>query len=362
MTFEVNPLDGGVWADVSFDGGHTWKTSEIAANGAGDPAVTILNDGTVVASVVTPDFGNDIIPGAPLAQTALLILKSTDGGVSFSKMATLRPDAALHTPDWRVSGGGITHDDRGDVLVSWPHEARANDSLGDDLGFAFSTDGAVTWHVGHVTGSHGYWRTAPAILPNGDFWIATYDERGPNAALAIARSEDQGATWKLHTLDAGNVADDAPPAIIVRNNLSVAVGYATIAEQTCGAQDPPSAEVPRMITTTDAGASWSPPLSLDKPEACGQIRTSFAGDAKGAVFAGFYHALSGRAPWKYEVARIGADERLDAIVVDTNAGGAWGTADETTGIAGLDDGAFATWTHGLGIFGTNIDGAAVRPR
>ena len=199
----------GLLAGVSQDGGRTWTmhmaafsrcTGGTPANGgdyprASDPWVSFGLDGTAHQSSLS--FAGDVLAAG--SSSAVLVSRSTDGGVSWSNPTTL------------IRDGSNFFNDK-DSLTADPTDARFAYAVWDRLaatggGPAYlgrSTDGGLTWEPAVPIYDPG--RTSQTInnqivvLSNGiliDFFtqLDTPPSAPASATLAIIRSTDKGITW-----------------------------------------------------------------------------------------------------------------------------------------------------------------------
>jgi hypothetical protein len=211
----------GIVADVSHDGGGTWKYSwphfslcagGTAANGgdyerASDPWITFSPNGDAYAATTTLDTVKGV--------TAVLISKSTDGGDTWSEPQTLARDA------WRSRDDGYAINDKESITADpydsryvyavWDHLSTPGSSDPDVNGlvhqqtwkgpayFARTTDGGATWEPARPISN---WQARKdtlgnqiAVLPNGNLVdvFNFYDSGGTK--MGIVRSADRGETW-----------------------------------------------------------------------------------------------------------------------------------------------------------------------
>ncbi|HEY3210952.1 MAG TPA: sialidase family protein, partial [Actinomycetota bacterium] len=222
----------GLMTGVSFDGGLTWPVQTFAhfskcsggtpANGgdfdrASDPWVTISPNGDVYQIALSISF-------VSATESAVLVSKSTDGGVSWGEPVTLARD------DFTV-GAQLFHDkesitadplDSNFVYAVWDRSRFPSDqgkpfggfphSFRGDIMFARTTDGGQTWEparaifqpqaneasIGHII----------AVIPDGTL-VDIFDRlkgsgnNRPGFDIAVVRSTDRGVTWSspLHVAD-----------------------------------------------------------------------------------------------------------------------------------------------------------------
>lgn len=194
------------------DGGASWEPARPIYD-PGNTAQTINNqlvvlaDGTLVVlftrlPTTTP---NTVAP-------AMLLLRSTDQGATWSAPVTVAAVQAVGTAD-AASGrrvrdgahlGSIAAGPRGELAVVW-QDARFSGGAVDDIAFARSTDGGLTWSAPvRINGAPGARAFVPVvhIRADGVIGVGYYDLRNdlPDAGtlpadLWLTQSGD-GATWQ----------------------------------------------------------------------------------------------------------------------------------------------------------------------
>lgn len=149
----------------SDDGGHTW-TSQVAPTDFDVQAVSFISD-RVGWAVASPD-------DLPVAADSLVVLHTTDGGVHWSKLATIPDAVAMDLSFGSPSVGALT-------------------AQGSEQGVFRTGDGGLTWtraslvdgdyqKVRMVDGSHGW-------------VVGQYSEPNGSSAPAILHTTDGGQTW-----------------------------------------------------------------------------------------------------------------------------------------------------------------------
>jgi hypothetical protein len=202
----------GLIASVSLDGGSTWQQSAppftVCSGGesrflrASDPWVTIAPDGTVYfigLSLTASNIGQ-----------AMLVSRSTDGGVDWSSPAFLMQDQSADVLDDKES---ITADpmDARYVYAVWDRlSGVTSTNLNNFRGptwFTRTTDGGATWEAARPIFDPGAnaqtLGNQIVVLPDGtlvDVFVQVLNATAPLArderlSIAIVRSHDKGATW-----------------------------------------------------------------------------------------------------------------------------------------------------------------------
>jgi hypothetical protein len=199
----------GLLSAVSQDGGYTWTTRMAAfsrctggtvANGgdyprASDPWVSFGPDGTAYQSSLS--FAGDTLAAG--SSSAILVSRSTDGGLTWSNPATVIQDGS----DFFNDKDSITADptDARFVYAVWDRLA-ANGGGPSYLGR--STDSGTTWEPAKPIYDPGPTsqtiNNQIVVLANGtliDFFtqLDTPPHAPASAKLSIIRSTDKGASW-----------------------------------------------------------------------------------------------------------------------------------------------------------------------
>jgi hypothetical protein len=184
---------------ATFDGGASWSYREPpftrCAGGpferATDPWASFSPDGTV-HQMALAFTGGSFTPGS---QNAMLVTRSTDGGLTWSAPVTLITDTAPYFNDKNT----LTADpyDARFVYAAWD---RLHQTGNGPAWFARSSDGGVTWDlVKAVFDPGGNSQTIGgivAVLPDSALaYLFTRIDPGAIPALFVMRSTDRGTTW-----------------------------------------------------------------------------------------------------------------------------------------------------------------------
>jgi len=308
--------DGGAQGLVtasSFDGGETWTlnaatkssvcTGGTAANGGGyerasDPWLAVTPDGTAYLMSLSVD--NDPQAGGFVnaSTSAMLVMRSTDGGVTWQDPVTLRRD---DNPNVLNDKNSLTADPNDadfayavwDRLASPPGETPNQDAFENSrafLGpvwFARTTDGGDTWEparqifrAGTVAQTIG---SVIAVLPDNATFdgelvdvftlVRTSNQRETRGlSIALIRSADQGETWTKKEV----VVDDFLRGIVVDPDDSQPVRTGDINPEV--AVDPNTGALytvwqdrrfgPRSSVafsqSLDGGVTWSPTIKVNQ--------------------------------------------------------------------------------------------------
>jgi hypothetical protein len=308
-------------AAASFDGGQTWSlirktkhslcTGGTSANGgdfqrATDPWLSFAPNGDVyLMSLALDDFD----PGRRgFAQTALLVSKSSDGGLTWSDPATLirdeNPAVGNDKNTITVDPNSPTH-----AYAVWHRVVVASENtsavgaenviISSDLvgapaydsptWFARTTDGGANWEPAReiVNLGRGAWSFSEQIVVLPDdhtfegelamLFVAGYEKKNADKLrgehLAIARSTDKGGTWTdatvIEAIHPVTTTDPLTGATIRpgRFVIDVAVDSTTGALYAVWQDGRFSASAHNDIAFTmsmDGGLTWSTPIRVNR--------------------------------------------------------------------------------------------------
>jgi hypothetical protein len=199
----------GLLSGVSQDGGRSWVTRTAAfsrctggtgANGgdyprASDPWVSFGPDGTAYQSSVS-FAGKALAPGS---SSAILLSRSTDGGLTWSDPVALIRDGSSFFND----KGSVTADPIDGRFVYAVWDRLTADDRGPSY-FARSTDGGMTWEAAKPIYDPGTTRQTinnqilvlrDGTLINSFTQLETPSGAPASATLEVIRSADKGVTW-----------------------------------------------------------------------------------------------------------------------------------------------------------------------
>jgi hypothetical protein len=264
-------LDRDVRVARSTDGGATWSTQYVDPNAGSDslhdtePFVATDGAGTWIVLWTVKDGG--------AMDFELFISRSTDDGATWS-MPTLfsaqRPSTpnTAHTPQLAYAGAGVW-------VATWGSSFGGPFGSDDEVAVARSVDGGMTWSAPAPLNSDASVDTGYDVQPQiasdaaGKLvvaWVSNKTFGGTltpqNHALA-ARSIDSGATWSSPAaVDARAVSEGEISGIQLRVATDRA-GTWTAAWETQAAPAGPGKAAAVMARSTDDGASWTIPTTMD---------------------------------------------------------------------------------------------------
>ncbi len=320
----------GLVAARSIDGGATWSPPaaipEIvvcsggnAANGgdfqrATDPWITIAPNGDVYFFSLSLDIETPLDRPGGFGKNAMLVSKSTDGGLTFGPPITLIRD---ENPKFLNDKNAITADpfDSALVYAVWdrlelPLGTVINPENVIGLGFkgpvyfSRTTDGGQTWErareIYNPGGNNQTIGNQIVVLPNGtlvNFFNEILNFRNDDGGgrfeynLSLIRSTDKGATWtrgrairatKMQTLALfrafgvvdpedptnGVRTEDVIPEVAVDRTGSAAHGTLYAVWQDARFSGFNRDEI-AFAQSTDGGLTWSTPIKINQTAASG---------------------------------------------------------------------------------------------
>jgi hypothetical protein len=211
----------GLMTGVSHDGGRTWARTFASfsrceggkpANGndferVSDPWITFSRSGKIYESGVSFDTSD--------ANEAILVSRSTDGGMTWSIPTTVMFDS---DPTVQLDKDSITADPRKKdwVYAIWSRYVYTDPSLNTLLSsaawFSRTTDDGISWETPRIIFDppSGFYASGHEIvaLPNGTLvdMFEQYDGITSAIAYYTIRSDDHGVTWSQPRLI--NASDD----------------------------------------------------------------------------------------------------------------------------------------------------------
>jgi hypothetical protein len=293
---------------ASFNGGRTWSLSSApfsrctggdAGNGGdfervSSPWVAASSTGTAYA--ITLAFSGGTF--APSSTNAVLVARSTDGGVNWGDPVTLIQDGDRFFND-RPSIAADPIDTRF-VYATWTRLAATQ---GGPAWFARSVDGGISWEAAlTIFDPGGATRTSGnqiAVLPGAI--VSVFTEVGAGtvqqaAAIRAMRSTDRGDTWSAPVTiatyttrgtispDDGTLIRDGSPAASVAIDGSGAL-YVVWQDARFSAGQHDGIALSRSL---DGGLSWSAPVRVNANTAIAAFTPAIHVRADGVIGVTYY--------------------------------------------------------------------------
>ena len=194
----------GIRIAVTFNAGATWvvATAPFSECAGGeflrvtDPWIAFARDGIVYAAGIGTT-GGSFVEGST---NAVLVARSTDGGLSWSGPTALITDGARFFNDKETITGDPT--DARFLYAAWDRVQQGGS--GGPAYFSRTTDGGITWERARAIFDPGVYAQTIGnlirVLPDGTlvnvFLQIDGDEDRPiSARLRLVRSTDRGVTW-----------------------------------------------------------------------------------------------------------------------------------------------------------------------
>src|SRR5215472_13402524 len=254
QTVYIGGAAGGVWKTT--DGGAHWTplTDFQPSLAIGSIAIDPNNNLTIYVGTGEENFSGDAYYGAG-------ILKSTDGGVTWTQMGASTFAQALGTQTGGAFIGSIAVQPGNSSIVLASVSFFVNGTIG---GIYRSTDGGVTWAEDAapqgLAATGVFFESTSVATQTATAWAAMGDIFG-QAVNGVYKSADSGLTWTKQT---GTGANLLPTANLGRIALGYAPStaggsatvYAAIANSSVSSND-----LLGIWKTTDGGANWTQLIS-----------------------------------------------------------------------------------------------------
>ena len=178
---------------TSTDGGRTWSQPVASPDNAGRRGVQ-----SAYAPAPQPVALPNGVVVVPLYDDGIAVVRSTDGGATFSPETMLAPSRFSSSAVRAGPFPSVEVGADGSVLMAWPDCARRPSCSGNDLLFSRSTDG-LTWTppttIPLGPGDHVIDGLAADPVRPGRVAVASYTESRGKLDVHFSRSVDGGATW-----------------------------------------------------------------------------------------------------------------------------------------------------------------------
>ncbi len=308
--YNDQPFAGGPGIGVSYstDGGANWVNGQLPypAHSSGallveafDPTATVDTQGNVFVAHIATDAN-----WASGPSSGLYVHKSVNGGASWQTPVAVAENgtaAAPQDPNYRLNDRCQMTADRfigssytDNIYVAWVEDRGWNMFQPySDVYFAYSNDGGATFNIAAGTSSAFPGRIndenasrdmgnmpVPAVAPDGTVYVSWMDynvQTGGAGTIYLDSSADGGASWgtdktvatidlpslNLNPLTDNTRAKGAPVLKVSPGNSSeLYMVYAEDPDRTLLLDGPDDADI-RFIKSTDGGATWSTPITLN---------------------------------------------------------------------------------------------------
>ena len=354
----------GLRTGVSQDGGRSWSitqapftrcTGGTAANGgnyprASDPWIAITPAGTAFQSAIA--FAGDTL--APGSQSAILVSRSLDAGVTWSTPTTLIADGSQFFNDKDAIAADRYKD--GYVYATWDRLTQSN---AGPTYFTRTTNNGATWEPARAIFDPGNRSQTinnqiialPPAVPGGPNTIVdffTQIDVAPNnmqtTRLAVIRSTDNGGTWSAPIYIADNLAigtKDPETGAPLRDGATLG----SIAAGTDGVlvavwQDARFSSMVRdgiaFSRSQDGGITWSTPVRVNSVPSVQAMLPAVTIRDDGAIGVLYYDMRNNTGDASTLIVDAWLATSKDGIVwQETHAGGPFNFANAPTADGGL---------------------------
>ncbi|MGA2696338.1 MAG: sialidase family protein, partial [Terriglobales bacterium] len=184
------------WA-TSTDGGATWTHGFLPGltTGEGSGPYGAASDPAVAYDPKHSVWMIASLPVANFQTPAVVVSRSTDGGLTWQNPVNVDATAASSDKNWIACDGTPTSKYYGNCYVEWD-----NPDTGDGILMSTSTDGGMTWGAPKSTADHAFGIGGqPLVQPNGNV-IVPIETNG----MSVFGSTNGGASW-TRTLTFANI-------------------------------------------------------------------------------------------------------------------------------------------------------------
>ena len=295
----------GLIVAASFDTGHTWTqqplpVSQCAGDGtfarASDPWLTFSPNGVLYA--LSLSFTGGALE--PNSQSGILVLRSADGGKTWSAPVTLIADGSTAFND-KCSMNADPHD-ANFVYAVWD---RLNSQTSGPSYLARTTDGGQAWEAARAIYDPGPMSQTIGneIVVLADGTVIDYFTQIDTAAggalssfFAVVRSSDHGVTWSAPIEIATNLGigtRNPTTGEAVRDGSGLGqIALGPGGELLAVWQDARFSNGQRdgiaIAVSTDAGLTWSPPAQLNGDTSAQAFTPSVQAQPDGTIGVSYY--------------------------------------------------------------------------
>jgi len=267
----------------STDGGATWGPLQVlwddGANTCGNPCPVLDRETGAIWMLMTHNLGRDpeskIIDRTAEGTRTVLVSRSEDDGVTWSKPADLTKDVKRPEWTWVATGPGMGIQTRKGRLVIPCDYVEAETKKGGSH-VMISDDHGKTWTLG-CTISGGTNECQVVERSDGSLLMNLRNYKTPSRERAISVSADGGATWSTLSHDAALVEPICQGSIYRMPGEPSRILFSNPA-------DPKSRVRMTVRLSRDEGATWSTVKEFGEGPAAYSCLTSLAGGAAGCLY------------------------------------------------------------------------------
>ena len=239
------------WA-TSTDSGATWTHGFLpgVTTGEGSGPYSAVSDPAVAYDAAHNVWMISSLPIANTQTPAVIVSRSTDGGLTWQNPVSVDPTASSSDKNWIVCDSYKTSKYYGNCYVEWD-----NPATGDGILMSTSTDGGLTWGAPLPTADHALGIGGqPLVQPNGRVIVPI-----ETSGISVFGSLNGGASWtktfnvatiQSH-IDAGGLRSGPLPTAAVDGTGTVYVVWEDCRfRANCSTND-------LVYSTSKDGAHWS---------------------------------------------------------------------------------------------------------
>jgi hypothetical protein len=300
---------GGLFVSTSIDGGGTWSPRHIAVDENGEPLPAAFGG----PKAVFDGFGNLFLTYVGAAGNDIVLALSTDGGLTFTKVADLVPEGS--TPSKDANGDVVLSVDRPSVAVG-----------GNSVWVTYQDvfDGAVVAAGASVTGLGQVGELSDFVIPSASGRVGDIAVGPQGQVVVLWQQPDQSNDKTINVFTSlkpdglGPGPFSAPRLLTTTSIANTALDFVPSQPDFTLAWDPKGGDMGRLYVaytqptpqpndpnlsdiaiylraSDDAGTAWQAPVKVsDGPPGSLQFLPSIAIDAHtGTVGVGWYESGTG---------------------------------------------------------------------